>query len=63
MDNLKHILETIGQGVSRENFARAFNDVLRLVRNGKGVELTVQNVTNNNPLEPMHLLEKVSLRL
>ena len=60
MDNLRHILQTIGQGVSREKFARAFEDFFRLADCDKRVELTVHNVTNNNPLQPMHLLEKVS---
>lgn len=61
MDNLKHIVEAIGQGIGRQKLARTLEDLLRLVGRGKEAELTVQNVANNNPLQPMDLLEKVSI--
>nr|XP_027225313.1 protein prickle-like [Penaeus vannamei] len=62
MDNVTHALGTARSGLCRRKFLRVLEDLLRLVGHGKGAGLTVQNVANCNPLQPMDLLEKVIVK-
>ena len=66
MSNLRHLLASFLQEVSRQNLflgrrVVAPEDLLLLVEREEWAELTKENVANNNPLCPLDLREKVSV--
>ena len=67
MSNLRHLLASFLQEVSRQNLflgrrVVAPEDLLLLVEREEWAELTKENVANNNPLHPaLDLREKVSV--